>query len=217
MNDYRKGHKAKIFGILCIILGVVCNKFVIETMFSGDGKISALSVNIAIILLQIFFISAGVLYIKQSYNLLSKIGVGLMILFVLQFWIRVLLEVPFPEKRMFKTLPLPPSLFESGFHYRDQISRYEMRFDEVKRILPPTGVVGYVTSKNLPAEQAKFHYGLTTYALSPIRVERSTRHNLVVGNFPDSESVPLIHDIKGLVLIEDFGNGVALFKQKNVK
>jgi len=198
-------------------MGLACNKFVIETMLSGDGKISALPVNIAIIVLQISFISAGVLYLKQSYRMLTTLGVGLLILFVLQFWVRVFMEVPFPEKRMFKSLPFPPTLFESGVYYRDQISRYEARFIGIKDMLPAQGVVGYITSKHLPAQEAKFHHGLTGYALSPLKVDRSTRHELIVGNFPDLRSATPISAIDGFVLIRDFGNGVALFRRNSVK
>lgn len=212
MNTSGKNKTSKILGVLCLVAGIVCNKFVIEALVSGDGKISALSVNIAIAGLQIAFISAGILYLKQWYTLLPNIGVGLLFLFVLQFWVRVFLEVPVPQERMFKSLPFPPSLFESGFNYRDQISRYEQRFGGIKPLLPPHGVVGYVTSQALPWEEAKMHYGLTGYVLSPRKIDWSTHHELVVGNFPDFENVPPIREIDGFVLVKDFGNGVILLK-----
>lgn len=159
---------SSLIGIFCLFIGIVGNKFVLEMLVAGDGKISDISVNLAILILQGFFLTAGILYFKRAYKQLSRLGILFLLLFVSQFWIRILLEVPFPEKRMFKTLPEVPSLFETGLKYQDQISRYEARFDELKALLPATGNIGYVTSEYLAPDEAKFHYGLTTYALAPL-------------------------------------------------
>ena len=210
----RKIMPNKLAGVICLIGGLGCNKFVLEAVFSGDGKISALPVNIGILVLQVALISAGVLYMKQWYPLLAKIGVGVVILFALQFWVRVGLEIPFPEKRMFAALPFPPSLFKAGLDYQDQISRYEKRFAGIKKMLPARGVVGYLTFPNLSWDEAKFDYGLTGYALSPLNVDWSPDHEWIVGNFPNFKSPVQIPDIAGFVLIRDFGNGVALFKRE---
>jgi hypothetical protein len=211
----QKADTTKIAGALCIIGGLLCNKFVIEALFTSDGDISALPVNIAIVVLQIFLIAAGVLYIKHAYKVLTGIGVSFILLVALQFWIRGVLEIPFPEKRMFQALPFPPSLFKAGGEYRDQISRYEARFEGIREMLPSHGEIGYITSKHLPAEQAKFHWGLTTYALSPLNVKRSRQYEFVVGNFPDFHSVPPVYELENFVARKDFGNGILLFQRKN--
>jgi hypothetical protein len=204
----------KLCSILCLVAGVVCNKFVIEALLAGDGKISALSVNIGIIILQVALICAGILYLTRRYDLLAMVGVSMLILFTLQFWVRIGIEIPSPEKRMFAALPFPPSFFKDRGQYQDQISRYEARFTGLRAFLPPLGTVGYLTSEHFSSEEAKFHWGLTGYALMPVRVEWSTEHELIVGNFPDFESVPLPESLKRFVLVKDFGNGVMLFKKE---
>jgi hypothetical protein len=203
----------KTVGGLCLSGGVVCNKFVLEALFAGDGKISALPVQIGILGLQGALICAGVLYLKQWFPRLAQIGVGVVLLFALQFWVRVALEIPFPEKRMFTALPFPPSFFQAGLDYQDQISRYEARFGEIKKMLPAQGVVGYLTFPNLSWEDAKLDYGLTGYALSPLHVDWSPEHEWIVGNFPNFDQPAPIPNIEGFILIRDFGNGVALFRR----
>lgn len=208
----KKCDYSRLAGIFCLLAGIAGNKFVLEMLIAGDGKISDLSVNLAILLLQGFFLTAGVFYLKRAYTQLSRLGIVFLLLFASQFWIRVLLEVPFPEQRMFNALPEVPSLFESGLNYQDQISRYEARFAELKTILPSTGSVGYVTSEHLSLEEAKFHYGLTTYTLAPLHVEHTLYHLYVIGNFPELEKEASLPMFENLTLLKNFGNGVMLFK-----
>ncbi len=215
MHNVGVRRKSQVLGSFCLITGVVCNKFVIEALVAGDGKISNLSVNIAILVLQVAFIAAGLLYLKQSYRMLANLGIGLLLMFVLQFWMRVLIELPYPEKRMFKALPPVPSMFQTGLQYQDQVSRYEDRFHGIKKMLPSHGVVGYVTSPHLSAEEAKFHRGLTAYVLVPLQVVRSTEPELIIGNFPDFEQTDYRDNIVHLTPLKDFGNGVLLLDRKD--
>lgn len=157
MNSLNNSNHSRLAGIFCLFVGIVGNKFVLEMLVAGDGNISDLSVNLAILILQGFFLTAGILYFKRAYKQLARLGILFLLLFVSQFWLRILLGIPFPEKRMFATLPRVPSLFESGLNYQDQISRYEARFAELKTILPLTGRVGYVTSEHLSPEEDDFH------------------------------------------------------------
>jgi hypothetical protein len=205
---------SRLTGIFCLLLGIGGNKFILEALLAGDGKISDLAVNLAILILQGFFLIAGIFYLKRAYKQLARLGIAFLLLVALQFWIRMLLEVPFPEKRMFATLPKVSSLFETGLNYQDQISRYEARFDELKTLLPSTGSVGYVTSEHLPSGEAKLHYGLTTYTLSPLHIERTASHTFIIGNFPNIEAgdIPLFEN---LILVKNFGNGVMLFTRKD--
>ncbi|PID60036.1 hypothetical protein CSB45_00670 [candidate division KSB3 bacterium] len=214
---HKSAANAKLTGNFCLLLGILCNKFVLEAVFSSDGKIDALSVNIGLILLQFSLISAGILYRKEAYAALTKVGFAMLLLFISQFWVRVFLELPFPEKRMFKALPQPITLFEAGTGYQDQISLYEDRFDELKALLPSAGRVGYVTSQHLSHEEAKFHYGLTTYTLAPLHVEHTTSHDYVIGNFPDFNRNSLIPEFEHLRLLKDFKNGVVLLTGKTLQ
>jgi hypothetical protein len=212
----RDGYGRYIQGSGYCVIGLLCNKFVLEAMFSTDGRIASLAVNLGIIVLQAALIGTGLLILAGRERYLPFIGVGLLLLFVAQFWVRVLLEIPFPERRMFAALPKPPTLFEAGFAYQDQISRYEARFAGLKTILPASGTVGYVTSEQLPPEEAKFHWGLTTYALVPVQVAWTANHTLIVGNFPDLPDDAAAPTIEGASLVKNFGNGVMLFVRKEV-
>jgi hypothetical protein len=151
---------------------------------------------------------------KGRFHVLSRIGVGLILLVALQFWVRVLLDVPFPEKRMFAALPSVKPLFEAGRNYQDQISEYEARFLEVKKMLPEHSVVGYLSSPSFPLGEAKVHFGLTRYTLAPVIVNWSTHHSLLIGNFPLSE-VQMNDEIEHFTIVKDFGKGVMLLKKKD--
>ncbi len=167
---------SRLAGIFCVLLGIVGNKFVIEKLAAGDGKISELSVNLALLLLQGFFLAAGIFYFIRAYKPLSRLGIAFLLLFAAQFWIRVLLDVPFSEQRMFQALPRVPSFFESGFKYQDQISRYEVRFAELKPLLPSAGRVGYVTSERLSPEN---QISLWINRLPPLPPYASNAHSLI--------------------------------------
>jgi len=98
----------------------------------------------------------------------------------------------------------------------DEITLYEKRFAELKKILPYHGVVGYISNKQ--AEDIRFdagaaEYYLTQYALTPLVVAYSPNYPLVVGNFLQSVIDPEIYTSKDLVPLKDFGNGVLLFRR----
>lgn len=97
----------------------------------------------------------------------------------------------------------------------DNISRYENRFSEIKKMLYGEEVVGYITEKT-PEEifddaNAIAEYYLTQYAISPIVVDIRKRNGFIVGNFHSSQSVNNVK-MKKLSLIKDFDNGIILLK-----
>jgi hypothetical protein len=99
----------------------------------------------------------------------------------------------------------------------DAVTLIVRQMAELKSILPPGTVVGYLS--NIDKGQIgtgwvvrpKAFY-LTQYALAPIIVDYSTEHSLVVGYFDP----PLRFDTdgKGLSLVKNFGNGIVLFRRK---
>lgn len=97
---------------------------------------------------------------------------------------------------------------------KDEISLYERRFEALKRALPDSGVVGYVTDDG-PGSVGAQDYYLTQYALSPLVVDSSAEHPLVVGNFRDNVAALSIYKDKNLTLLEDFGGGVMLFRSES--
>ena len=94
-----------------------------------------------------------------------------------------------------------------GLATHDSVSLYEQRFTEVKRILPKQGVVGYLG--DTPADSAEFY--MTQYALSPLIVDKTQPHELVIGNFANRNLDPKMLTYMSLNVRADFGNGVKLF------
>lgn len=97
-----------------------------------------------------------------------------------------------------------PKLSLSG---HDGVSLYEERFTEVKKLLPAQGVVGYLS--DTAADSAEFY--LTQYALSPLIVDKSQPHELIIGNVANKNVDPNTLTNISLNLRVDFGNGVKLF------
>lgn len=100
----------------------------------------------------------------------------------------------------------------------DRITLYEKRFDDLKKILPPHGVVGYISDKQNEGNHgnvgALSDYFLAQYALSPVIVIRSPGYPLVVGNFHVNGTSLKASANRNLILVKDFGNGVMLFRNK---
>jgi len=94
------------------------------------------------------------------------------------------------------------------------IDQYLTRFSEIRRALPPRGVVGYLAE---PKGREILHGGdyyrkfhLAQYALAPLIMVDSPDRDLVVGNFSAGARVP---QVPGLTLVRDYGNGVMLFRR----
>jgi hypothetical protein len=106
--------------------------------------------------------------------------------------------------RLIRNAPNPADI------HPDVAQRSEQRFASLRRQLPARGVVGYIgESGNSGTED----YYLAQYELAPLVVERSPNHSLVVGSFPNSQTVLP----ENLQLVRDFGNGVLLLANKDVK
>lgn len=89
----------------------------------------------------------------------------------------------------------------------DGITLYEQRFIGLKNMLPSHGIVGYVSD----AQPYNAEFYLTQYALSPLIVDQTQPHEIVIGNFVNKAvDVNTLTDMR-LTLRGDFGNGVKLF------
>jgi len=93
----------------------------------------------------------------------------------------------------------------------EDVSRYEQRFKSVKKVLPEHGVIGYRSDCNDMSDHCKPGFYLAQYALSPIILDMSPKHALVLGNFgnPGTTQESSGGDIKKL--LTDSGNGVKLY------
>jgi hypothetical protein len=88
----------------------------------------------------------------------------------------------------------------------------DQRFAALKAALPSRGVVGYIGQSGA---LARGDYYLAEYALAPLVVDDSTKHRIVVGNFPSTAPA---HDwAENLQLVNDYGDGVLLFANKDAR
>jgi hypothetical protein len=94
----------------------------------------------------------------------------------------------------------------------DPVTLHEKRLARLRQRLPPRGVVGYVT--DAAGAEAWRRFATTQYSLSPLIVERTTGGELVLGDFKDPGTMPAVADGYCLLPVEDFGEGLVLFRQR---
>ncbi|MFH0796998.1 MAG: hypothetical protein V2A65_08095 [Candidatus Omnitrophota bacterium] len=104
---------------------------------------------------------------------------------------------------------------------KDEVTLLEKRLEELKKVLPPKGVVGYITDTEVnfsppysPEDviRVKNHL-LTQYSLAPVIVAKDQNHGLVVGVFENPKIDPDLFVNQGFRVVQNFGNGVVLFKK----
>jgi hypothetical protein len=106
----------------------------------------------------------------------------------------------------------------------DPVSIHEQRIEQIKKIMPPTSVLGYVTTvenekifldeRNLINVEFLAQYYLTQYTLAPVFVYNSPEYPFVVGNFLDGPADPEWIRKKGLTPLKDFGDGLILYRKE---
>ena len=105
----------------------------------------------------------------------------------------------------------------------DPVTIHEARIEQLKPVLPASGVVGYVTTvenDRIFAKEKAFQnveylaqYALTQYTLAPLIVQNSPDLPLVVGNFLDGPPAPGFLERHGLIPLRDFGDGLVLYRR----
>lgn len=103
---------------------------------------------------------------------------------------------------------------------QDEISTYERRFADLRKMLPSRGVVGYLghpePTADAPGEAnaaALLHfrrYLLAQYSLAPLLLIESTEPDFVIGNFDPGVTAPAL---AGLRVVRDFGDGLVLLRR----
>ena len=88
------------------------------------------------------------------------------------------------------------------------IAAQEERFAALKRALPATTVVGYVSDVSQPAVLSAAQYGL-----APILVVDDAGREWVVGNFSKPLDYAEFGRARQLTLVKEFSNGVILFRK----
>ena len=120
---------------------------------------------------------------------------------------------------LFNRVQLYPELKQT-----DPVTIHEGRIEQIKKILPPTPVLGYVTTienEKLFLNERSFRdvellaqYYLTQYTLAPILVYNSPNFPLIIGNFIDGPASPEWIREKGLAPLHDFGDGLILYRKE---
>lgn len=97
----------------------------------------------------------------------------------------------------------------------DGISTFEMRLDGLRRVMPPRGVIGYLSDPKAPRDDLAVaaEYYLTQYSLAPVIVVRGADQRFVIGNFHRLPVDPAQFQPRGLALERDFGEGVVLLRR----
>lgn len=102
----------------------------------------------------------------------------------------------------------------------DKITLYEKRFERLKKILPPRGVVGYISNREISGGgdeiQESYRYLQTQYVLAPLIVLRSPNQRLVIGNFHEAEIDSQTYRQWNVEVLAKF-DGVVWLLNKNVK
>jgi glycosyltransferase involved in cell wall biosynthesis len=103
--------------------------------------------------------------------------------------------------------PLQPSA--------DDTVSYDQRLQELRRLLPRTGQVGYLTDGD-PLDGIRNPgpnkvYYMTQYALVPLVVRPGTEGQIIIGNFMDPQSAAI--QTTGLKLVKDLGGGLMLLRK----
>lgn len=120
---------------------------------------------------------------------------------------------------LFSRIQLYPNLPQT-----DPVSIHEQRIERIKKFMPPTPALGYVTTienekillneRSLRNVEFLAQYYLTQYTLAPVFVYNSPDHPFVVGNFLDGPADPEWIRKKGLTPLRDFGDGLILYRKE---
>ena len=95
-----------------------------------------------------------------------------------------------------------------------EVPRAWRRFATTPYWFAPRAWRRFATRQYSLAPRAWRRFVTTQYSLAPLILERTTAHELVVGVFDDPGAIPAVSAGGDLLLIEDFGEGVVLFKRK---
>ncbi len=164
--------------------------------------------------------------------------------FILRFWCKESIEVGYIERVSYAGLDTMPKTFKflvilifvlnaialleplkrivvDGAK-PDEVVAFETKLNEIKALIPPNEVVGYVAdgevTKNgqIRLEDCRLFY-MTQYSMAPHIVMHETGRNFVVGNFSSpAEGKKTVREL-GLEIIKDCENGIMLLRGKTKK
>lgn len=96
--------------------------------------------------------------------------------------------------------------------YAFGVPNFDSRFEALRKSMPPRSVLGYVSDNPANDTQSQAEFYLTQYALAPAIIKASTEEHFVVGNFHNNTPNAAMLKAKSLVLVQDFGNAVFIYR-----
>ena len=94
-----------------------------------------------------------------------------------------------------------------------QVQAQPERFRGVIEALPPSAVVGYMTDLEPTDRSAPIIFRTAQYTLAPRLLQPGSAQEWVIGNFSKAGDFRAFGAGKGLQLVQDFGNGVVLYRR----
>ena len=91
----------------------------------------------------------------------------------------------------------------------DDIILFENNFERIRRILPPSGVIGYYSDKKYDART----FSLTRYTLSPRIVVQNIDQPFVIGNFSRVTDPGEFAKAHNFSIVETVDKNIVLFRK----
>lgn len=92
------------------------------------------------------------------------------------------------------------------------VANFDSRFEALHKNMPARSVLGYVSDNPAANTQSQAEFYLTQYALAPAIVKATTEEHFVVANFHSNSPNAAMLKAKHLVLVQDFGNDVYIYR-----
>ena len=96
--------------------------------------------------------------------------------------------------------------------YAFGVPNFDARFEALHKSMHPRSVLGYVSDNPANNAQSQAEFYLTQYALAPTLVKATTEEHFVVANFHTNSPNAAMLRAKNLVLVQDFGNDVYIYR-----
>ena len=96
--------------------------------------------------------------------------------------------------------------------YAFGVPNFDSRFEALHKSMHPRSVLGYVSDNPANNAQSQAEFYLTQYALAPTLVKATTEEHFVVANFHTNSPNAAMLRAKNLVLVQDFGNDVYIYR-----
>lgn len=97
------------------------------------------------------------------------------------------------------------------------MARYEKRYAEARKVLPRSGVIGYVgdppDSGGVTQGLYQRRYHSAEYILAPLVISDSIEPDLILGNFFNPHAMEKAIAEHKLVVVHDFRNGVFILRK----